>query len=659
MTESRTEVRYRPGLTWRSALALGFSLALVQPAMIYGWLVTGITGLGLASGWWPWIVILLWSELARFLGHPLSKQELFILLAFQWMASLYAFVFMQPIYNIYVAYSAESKILGISQYVPSWWVPSEQDAARLMGAKYVFLDPSWIMPVGVSLLSTVFGIMASISIGYFTYAVYVQGQNLDFPVATAQANTIITLAEREPRQMRIVMLAALFGILYNSFVSFLPYVLGPYLSSGGLETMGVSSPIAATYDMTPYLAHILPGAGFAFTLNIWGIIAGFLLPINITLFQFIGAISYYVVGTAIITKLNLWPTECLYNVSWGYYQLEYRAFIYFYASTLIGIGIAVTIVPLLLHWRAFVNSLRGISRVGGRGRGVYTLLGIFLISCLGSIITVYYLTGFPIWILAIFVIGGSLLTSFLSAASAGVMLSGINVPFLSQLMIYFSGWEDKAIWFAATGGIFGATGGILQIYSGGADIAMAFKQADILEARKSEYVKTYVVLVILGILSSLIFVSFLWSLSPIPSGAYPTTINQWPLFAADWARWNKWVWTGYLFRRELIFASMGIGALVYAITDLVLHQPSFLICFMTGATPYFWSGYGLIGTTSQLIGAIVANTFVKRTLEKQSKGYFDMFRGRFVIGFTVGWGFMETLRVLLVLISRAMWLLPY
>jgi len=657
------EKRYHPGLTWRSALALAFSIALVQPAMIYGFLVTGIQGLGLAGqAWWPWIVILLWSELTRFLGQPLSKQELFIILSFQGMATLYAYFFIGPIYDMYIAYSAESKFLGVSQYVPTWWVPSTKDALRLMASKFVFLDPSWILPIGVSLLSIVFGVMAMISVGYFTYAVFVKAQNLDFPAATATANTILSLAEREPRQMRIFMLSALFGVVYNTFVQFLPYVLGPYLSSGGLETTMVASPIAARYDMTPYLANLLPGAGFAFTLDIGGIIGGFLLPINIVVFQFIGAVSFYFFGTQLITRLGWWPAECLYNTSWTFDTLEDKSFVYFYASILIGLAIAITITPIILHWRSFFGAFKGVSKVsggsGGGGGGIYVLLAVFLGSSLGSVLMINFLTGFPIWILLIFTVGGALLTSFLSAAASGVTLSGLSIPFLPQLMIYFSGWSDKAIWFAAPP--FGSGfGGLIQTDVGGAGLAQTFKQADILDASKSEYLRTFIIIIALGIISSFLFSTFLWTLSPIPSGAYPNTINYWPLGAANWARWQQWIWTGYLFRRDLILSSTLVGMAVMAITDFVFHQPAFLIAFAAGAAPSYYGYLGLVGASSQMIGGIVANTFVKRSLEKQTKGSFDIFRGRFVIGFTVGWGFMATIRILLILISRSMWLLPF
>lgn len=138
----------RVGLTWRSILALLFSLALVEPMMIYSYLVTGAS-LPLQVGWWPWIVVLVWAEVSRFTGSPLSKQELFIILSFQWIASFYALFFLDPIQNMYRAYSAESQALGVAKYVPSWWVPSARDAERLMAQRWIYFDPAWTVPISL------------------------------------------------------------------------------------------------------------------------------------------------------------------------------------------------------------------------------------------------------------------------------------------------------------------------------------------------------------------------------------------------------------------------------------------------------------------------------------------------------------------------------
>jgi len=635
----------KAGLTWRSMLALLVSLVLVEPMMIYSYLVTGIS-LPIQVGWWPWIIILIWSEISRFTGNPLSKQELFIILSFQWIASLYALFFLGPIQNMYRGYSAEAQALGISRYVPNWWIPSAKDAERLMIQKWVYFDPAWIMPLTVYLLTLVFNVVATISIGYLTYIIYVRMQGLEFPFAKAQAEAVLTLAQHEPKGTRVFMVAALVGIMVNLLTSFIPFFLGS-LGSGGPWTVSAPSVISQqTFDMTPYVANVFPGVAFALTLDGPMFASGFLLPMWVCVAQFAGAFSYYCLGTYLITSMNLWPKESPYNVSWTLPTLVERAQIHFYTSTTIGLSLAATFIPLIVHWRKLVGAFRGIKLDGGAGGpAVKILFGTFLGASMGSVFLINYLTGFPIWMLAIFIIGGSFFSTFLSANSAGVTFAGFSIPWLPQFMIYSSNWADKSVWFAP-----------ISMYTGGAEIAMAFKQADILEASHREYVKTYVMLVVMGIASSLVFIIYLWSISPIPSGAYPATVVIWPIEANAWARQQLWAWSGYIFKPDKVAYSFLIGTAVYLVSDFVLHKPGILISFIAGTIP----AIGIVGSTSQLLGAIMGRLIVKPIASTRQES-FSIIRWapNMYIGVSVGWGMMETIRILLIAMMKAMWLLPY
>ena len=648
-----SEGEVRRGLTWRSLLALIFSLALIQPVMIYYYLISG--------QWFPlqaWIVILLWSQIAHYLGSPLTKQELFILLSFQWMASYYAALYSMGgaydfLKNMYMAYSQPSHALGVAQYVPSWWVPPETEVLRIYrDVKFLYFDPVWFVPLGITLLAMIFGFIADISMGYFTYSLYVKIEKLQFPAARAAAETVLTLGERDPVHMRILMLSILFGALYNMFVSFLPYLLGPYLSSGGIAIYATILPIAGTYDMTPILAHFLPGFGFSFTLNLMYFIPGFLLPLDICLAQFLGAFSYYSIGTYLITRFNLWPAESPYDISWPMMMLVQRSQLYFYASFTIGLALAAAFLPIIIRPKTFIRAFSSLGKAkGGEGEGppLNLLLLAFIGACCGGMLLVHFLTGFPIWILALFMIGGSFFASFLGASAAGVTITGFNVPMLRELMIYSSGWADKRIWFAP-----------VSIYAGGPGIAQAFMQADILQASKSEYIKTYIIVFFAGILVTLLFVSYLWSLSPIPSGAYPATIIFWPVDAMNWARWQVWLWTGYFFRRDLIIGGFAAGSAIYLLTSLLFHKPYFLVAFITGAFgSYLGYTMQLEGTMAMLIGSIIGNKVVSHILSRKSNIPYGVFANRFYMGGAIGWSLMESIRALLILVSRSMWLLPY
>lgn len=635
--------RKNPGLTWRSMLALLFSLALVEPMMIYSYLVTGVT-LPIQIGWWPWIVILVWSEISRFMGSPLRKQELFIILAFQWIASFYGLFFLEPIQNMYRGYSAEAQALGVTQYLPQWWVPSRKDVERLMTEKWLYLDPAMAIPILVQLLFLVFNVAATISLGYLAYTVYVQMQKLDFPLATAQAGAVLILAEREPSGTRFFMVSALLGIVGNLFTSFLPFLLGPFLSGGGLEASS-SIVSAQMFDMTPYLAHLVPGVAFAFTVSGPMFASGIILPIWVTVTQFAGAFAYYGIGTYLMTSMKLWPKDSPYNVSWTLPIIVERSQIHLYISTTLGLSLAATIIPLLVHWRKLVGAFKIPPDTYAKGPSFKIVLGTYLCASMGSVLLTNYLTGFPIWMLAIFIIGGSFFASFLSANSAGITLAGFSITWLPQYMIFSTNWSDKSVWFAP-----------ISMYTGGAEIAMAFKQADILEAEHREYVKTYIILIILGLIGSLIFVSYLWSISPIPSGAYPATVSVWPVEASIWARQQVWVWTGYIFKPDKVIASFLIGTVVYLVSDFLLHKPGILISFISGTMP----SVGMVGSFSQLVGSIFGRLLFK-PLVRERQGIQSLMQRapQIYMGVSVGWGFMETVRVLLIIMGKAMWLLPY
>jgi len=499
------------------------------------------------------------------------------------------------------------------------------------------------MPLLVMILSTSLGIVANISMGFFAYSVYVKTEKLEFPAASAQADTIITLAEREPLQTRALMLSAFFGILYNLLVSFIPFIFGPFLSSGGITTYVAISPVAADYDISPVIASVLPGAGFAFTLNLINYLPGLLLPLDISLSQFIGAFAFYFLGTYLITNLKLWPLESPYSQSWTINLLIERSNLYFYTSVVIGLSLAATFIPFILRPKTLIGAFSGIWRsttLTEEGTPAL-LMALFIIACLCSVFLVYYLTGFPIWILLLFTLGGSILASFLSVSSSGVTFTGFNIPYLRELMIYLSHWPNREIWFAP-----------VTLYTGGAGVAIAFKQADLLNANKNEYIKAYVLTVALGLIMSFIQVSYLWWLSPIPSVAYPATITVWPVNALNWARFQNWIWRGYIFREEIISYSFVIGAILYMVLYF-LKKPFLLISFITGTQ------LGVAITLAQLVGCMVGHKIIMPLMDRRRTGMFRMLRGRIVMGITIGWGFMEFLKALLILIGRSMWLLPY
>jgi len=641
--------KYQRGLTWRSVLALVFGGLIVEPAIIYYYLVTGLA-LPLST----WIVILVFSEIARAFGRPLTKQEIFIILSFETLGLLgYAWVFVMPVKNLYFAHSGITEAFGLSELIPTWWSPPRELYIDLMRMG-TFFHTSWLLPV-IALIAIpyTFGVIANITMGYFSYSLYVSVEKLTFPAQAAAAQTIVALSEREPRWVRPLYLAVIVGILYNGASTFSEFLLGySFIKRGRL---GIGTGWAPSLlDFTAVLETIpgLRGAQLGFTSDLTFYVTGMLLPLSITVFMVIGAFSFYFFGNIAITALNLWPPEFPWRPGLGMTALAYRSTLYFWTSVFIGLALAVAFVPILIQPQKLVRAFRGLSIAGKEagGTSIWLLLAMFLVSTLGTVALVYFLVpGFPVWLLIVFIAGLSFFITFVQTQSAGVTYGGFNIPYLREMMIYYSGYRGFDIWLAP-----------VSVYTGGTSFCGAFLQADVCEVKHSEYVKASFITVGLGVIMSFIYMTLFMKMAEIPSIAYPYTIIRWPVETMEWARWQSWLWSGLLFKYDLILGSLGIGA-VLSVLGHFLHAPyalvSILMGGLMGAVPgVTLSVSPLALTIAQLSGSLMSTYVFARILGVER---WKSIRPVVVMGFMIGDGLMWALQAALMLTSKSMWLLPY
>ncbi len=637
----KRETEMRSALTWRVMMAFIFATFIVQPALIYYTLITNVV-----MPFQAWFVIILWSELAHILGMGLTKQELFMLLVFQPVSLMYAMTFVTLIKNAYYLTTEPAMYFGLSKIAPEWWAPRPEVYFTLIKVKWIFLHPAWRLPILITLVTTVLMVLMDISLGMFLYQYFVVVQRLEFPAASAQARTVVILAERPKDLMRVLLVSALIGMVANASMKFIPFILGPLLYGGGVQYY-IPSPFV---DFTDYLDYILPGAGFAFSPDPVFYVPGFLLPIGVSGAQLAGAIAFYIIGTHIITRLQLWPPESPWTTGWGYWRLVERAGLYFYTSVFIGLGLAFMIASILASPRAFASMFR----IKGGGARIVKWLLLYLASTIVLTVLIMFLVpGFPPWILVLFTIGAPFFVNFLSAGAAGVTFYGVNVPYMREFMIYYSGYKGKDIWFAPlplpTYG-YGITAGLAIQTIGGSGFAQALRQADLCEANHSDVVKGYLLLVALGLASSFFYTMLLWNIAPIPSSAYPATITSWPVDALTWSRTMIWIWHGYLFRTPLILGSMIAGIAGQLIAHLLLRAPYLLISFMAGAM------MGIPFALAQFVGTLVSETIIGPRIGIER---WRTLRWYVVTGYIVGDSFMEAIRASIVLILKSMWLLPY
>jgi hypothetical protein len=636
------------GLTWRTMLAFVFIIFVIQPAIVYNWLVNGLWGLPFWGGMMSWTVILLWVGITRLWGSSLSSREIFIIRIVESVGLMNTgYYFAYLLRNQYFATSEIARIYGVQSAVPSFFSPIGADAQRVMLSR-TFFDPAWGLPILASVcVPVLLSAVANYTLGLLAYSLYVREEKLSFPAASWDARTMRAFGEREMSKIRVIALAITGGVLYG------------FASNGLTSILGI--PLVPRYpiDLTSIIENSLKGASFSFTLDVTNYLYGFFFPLDLCAAQLLMSAAIYLGGNPYITINNLWPAESKWAPNLGVLWMSNMSSLYFWNSFAIGWGLAIATIPLLLRYKSVIRAFKGIGR-SFSGTTEWWLNGRNLIimyiatSSAAILLTMLLVPGFPLWLSVVFTLGISFVITLLQTRSAGVTFGG-SVPYLRETMIYYSGYKGLDIWFLPQE---------MFLFLGGSGVTQQLLMASMVEEDVREYTKVYFLLIVLGLIGSLIFVSVFWHLNPIPGYAYTYTITGWPVEAMNFWRWQSWLWTGNLFgpkyTLDLSFAKFqvptfmvtgfSISAGLYLISDLIFHRPYYAIA-MLGAVPpsqfSFWLAMFIGSLVSHIIGKTVGREF------------WDSNKGFITIGFFVGDGVVSTVLTIISLLNKSTWLLPY
>ncbi|MBS7649477.1 hypothetical protein KEJ17_07555, partial [Candidatus Bathyarchaeota archaeon] len=578
-----------------------FACIIIQPGIIYLYLVSG-TGLPFST----WLVILLWSEIARFFGHKLRREELFIIMVFESTAISSAWLFVNPIRNSYFRASPITKAFGFSEMVPSWWAPSFQEGQFVLTT---LLDSQWIVPILVFILTGTLGQLADIAMGYFCYQLYVVTERLPFPIAMASAQSILTIAEREAERLRVLMLATLGGVFYGLLSHFLPFITG--------SSVFAVAP-RGTRDLSYLVEYFLKASSFGIDSTLTTFVTGFIIPLPVLSVMLLASIGAYFFGNHFLYEYGIWPEwvpGMSVSTAWSRSQL------YFWVSVGIGISLSAVFIPLIMRPHILVP-------------------------------------GFPLWILIAFSVGWSFFASFISANAQGVgASSSFNIPYLRESIIYFSGYRGVDIWFAnyltwtsaPAGSVPPPNIGLPLISTGGANIATSFKQADFLGVRKEDYIKALILVTALSWLMSFFYTNLFVNIASIPSSAYPYTVTGWPIEVMERNRWIGWLWSGILFKPDVIIYSFVIGTIIAIVSVFlkIAYVPVSITMGIFGFPP---------SIISQFIGGLLGKFIFEKIIGRNK---WRMYAPLIVIGINLGDSIIYMIDSAILLAIKSQWILPY
>jgi len=654
VTSESQEVKLESGLTWRSLLALFFSSATLVPMIIYVSLVSG----ALVASAAVYITAFLFSGMSRLLGAPMRRQEIFIVYTVTAVAVGVPFLG-----YIYRGYFVESRLtslftdpatgLSVSKLIPEWYAPPKGSESWITRS---FFYSSWLFPIALTTLQyVVLWTIQEFAITFICAHLYIRTENLSFPFASIDAQMVITLTERSPERMRIFALAALPSMVYNIVL----YTI-PMITSGSVTLIPVP-----WIDLTAGLIgieKIFPGACLGVSTDLLWPVWGFLLAPSTVSQILIGSISVWVFANWIFLNFfpsyfSEWAAEWVPGMSM---QLIYqRASLRVWISPMVSFTLAVAVLSIIKGRHYFVKSFKGLMKLSSADKeaGYFSLPVLLLMyfGAIGASAVVFHVLvpGFPVWP-TLAIIALSFFGSLVAVRAVGEVGFPIGIPYAWQGLVLLSGYQGLEPWLISPA-FSGALGSYVFQWStqpsGAPQFTQYVKAAYLTGTRIRDYFKAYIPALILAYVFSFIYMSFIWSMAPIPSYVYPAAQIFWPVSVLTQ---NLWMTKQIVaFKPEFMFGSFVFMLLLGIVGETVMKFtgiPFSLIAIVTGTG--MLPAYSL----TVFIGSIIGNYVIKRYMGAE---WWMRNRSVVVAGIFAGEGIILGISAVALMMIKATWLKPY
>ena len=635
--------RFRKGLTWRSALALVIASAIFLPINTLLLMISGTTTASASV----YILAILFVELSSLMGTPMTKQEIFIVYMMAGMAGGTP-VFLNYVYNSYfarsfVTWSFIDPHTGrpIPEVIPEWWAPRYDSTAYLVRS---FFHPDWVLPMLVATIQFgVIWIIQEVALAMINSRIFLEAEELAFPLAEVGAQLAITLTEREEKRMHYFTISAFVGAVYGALVFGVPVLtLGMY----NIPMQLIPIP---WFDLTTGLfgiEQIMPGAAFGVATDPLSWLTGFLLPLNLLTYMLVGSLATWMFGnwlalTSFKDVFPLWASE--WSRGMNLTLVWQRSYLRIWAFPQVSFLLSLAVFTIALHYKTFKSIFKPPVSFKTRKSEFPSLKWLLLMYLVASGCSVIFFNilvpDFPIWIAAS-TIGLGLIFSIAGTRARGETGQLMPLPYVWQGLILLSGYPAVDAWFISP--TIGGSSAPLWVEG--------VKTAYLTETKPIDLFKAYILTVVLYHVFGFIYVSFFWAMAPIPSSQYPYTLISWPIQAISQGVWVSRQITANPDIMAYSFLGMtSIGILGHLLTKFV-RIPFNFVGLVTGTTivpPY---------TVSMFLGGLIGHYVFERYMGKEN---WDAYRAVIVAGVATGTGIVAGIAGAIVCIYKSIWILPF
>jgi hypothetical protein len=639
----KTPTRFEEGFDWKTIVGAIFIGFLMMPGSMYLQLVIG-TGIGPAA---RWVTIILFAELAKRSYTDLKQQEIF-LLYYMAGAALHT-PFQGLLWNQYLVQSDAARMLGLTEFIPSWVAPPPESAALIERS---FFHRDWLIPILLLIGTQIITRIDQFGLGYALYRITSDVERLPFPMAPVAALGTMALAETvEEREKswkwRVFSVGGVIGLFFGAV-----YVLLPALS--GLVLIEPIRLIPIPWvDLTSHTEDWLPAVATGIQFDLGLVFLGMVLPFWAVIGG-LGGLVITIFANPILYRhgiLNRWhpgmrTVETVFANNFD-----------FYLSFGIGLGLAIGVVGVWHVVRSFGRSgaaergsLRDLFRPPpGRGDINFWLsIGIYIFSTTAYVLfCVWLVPNFPV---VFFLLYGFLYTpviSYITARMEGIAGQFVSLPLVREASFiagakYF-GYQGIEIWYAP-----------IPIHNYGS-ATVSFREIELTGTSIRGIIKSEIVVFPVVMIASLLFSQFIWRLAPIPSSAYPFAQELWHLQALNTLLMQTSTLEGNsLFFQALNWIYVGAGTLLGVVVYAVLSLFGLPVMLVYGlvrglgqSTPH--------GLILEVLGALLGRYFFLRRYGAMWRQYAPVL----LAGFSCGMGLSGMFAMGLTLILKSLARLPY
>ncbi len=649
------------GFNARSVIGCIFIGMVMMPASIYLGLLAGM-GLGDAA---RWVTVILFVELARRSFTTLKRPEIFIL--FYMAGAAISSPFTGLLWTQYYAQSDPARMMGVAEWIPSWVAPGGDVLATRS-----FFQRAWLVPILMIVAGNLLARIDNFGLGYVLFRVTSDVERLPFPMAPVGAMGVTALAEstsgEQTWRWRVFSIGGMIGMLFGFLYIGVPAISGTFLAKP-------IQPLPLTFvDFTQNLQGTLPATPVTLSLDLGNILLGMVLPFFAVLGSFLGMVVTWI-ANPILQSTGQLPS---WRPGMDAIDTQFNNYLDLYLSVGIGISLAIALIGFYHVFVGLRESKKSrmalepaTKDAAGAAQGApdaqqnsawYRLthppegrgdfpIWVGLVIYLGS--TLIYIAAckwlvpdFPLWILIGYGFVYTPVISYVAARMEGIAGQWVEIPMVREATFILSqnfGYRGVGIWFAPIP---------IQNYAGS---VLGFRTLELTGTKITSIIKAELVIFPVVMISSIIFSQYLWSIAPIPSAQYPYANQMWELQARQTALTHSSTLGGnspfyQALKPEVIGISTLAGVGIYGV--LSFCGAPVMLCY--GLVRGLGAGIAA-GIIPQMVGAMLSRVYFEKRFGLRWREYAPVL----MAGFACGMGLISMVALGFVLISKAVFQLPY